>query len=211
MIDIHSTQEFLNALSEAGEKLVIVEFYGTWCASCRALFPKVIPILQFFFLYILCSTFPVQRQERLVKSRWKVCVKLLSIRLTSTVFKALTIRLASNDQMLSIRLYLYFLQLRTIIWEVVQVTVTIFSLEIPRFMFKCVAITQIRTVKGYDVRCQHKPLFPDVRLDQMVFHLSMAQISSSNNLGLSDAEFVSENGDRLITYGRPTSQTHFVP
>ncbi|XP_071742383.1 thioredoxin-like 2, chloroplastic isoform X2 [Rutidosis leptorrhynchoides] len=41
MIDIHSTQEFLTALSEAGDKLVIVEFYGTWCASCRALFPKL--------------------------------------------------------------------------------------------------------------------------------------------------------------------------
>ncbi|KAF5174970.1 thioredoxin-like 2 protein [Thalictrum thalictroides] len=41
MIDIHSTQEFLDALSQAGEKLVIVEFYGTWCGSCRALFPKL--------------------------------------------------------------------------------------------------------------------------------------------------------------------------
>ncbi|WCJ42668.1 Thioredoxin-like 2 chloroplastic [Euphorbia peplus] len=41
MIDIHSTQEFLGALSQADNKLVIVEFYGTWCASCRALFPKL--------------------------------------------------------------------------------------------------------------------------------------------------------------------------
>ncbi|XVE70593.1 hypothetical protein DITRI_Ditri10aG0083900 [Diplodiscus trichospermus] len=41
MIDIHSSQEFLSALSEAGDRLVIVEFYGTWCASCRALFPKL--------------------------------------------------------------------------------------------------------------------------------------------------------------------------
>ncbi|XP_077211815.1 thioredoxin-like 2, chloroplastic [Tasmannia lanceolata] len=41
MIDIHSTQEFLNALSQAGDKLIIVEFYGTWCGSCRALFPKL--------------------------------------------------------------------------------------------------------------------------------------------------------------------------
>lgn len=41
MIDIHSMQEFLSALSQAGDKLVIVEFYGTWCASCRALFPKL--------------------------------------------------------------------------------------------------------------------------------------------------------------------------
>lgn len=45
MIDIHSTQEFLEALSQAGDRLVIVEFYGTWCASCRALFPKVTPLL----------------------------------------------------------------------------------------------------------------------------------------------------------------------
>lgn len=29
------------ALGEAGEKLVVVEFYGTWCGSCRALYPKV--------------------------------------------------------------------------------------------------------------------------------------------------------------------------
>ncbi|KAA8523239.1 hypothetical protein F0562_009662 [Nyssa sinensis] len=41
MIDIHSTQEYLSALSQAGDRLVIVEFYGTWCASCRALFPKL--------------------------------------------------------------------------------------------------------------------------------------------------------------------------
>ncbi|GLJ05222.1 hypothetical protein SUGI_0014060 [Cryptomeria japonica] len=41
MHDIHSTQEFLDALSQAGEKLVIAEFYGTWCGSCRALYPKL--------------------------------------------------------------------------------------------------------------------------------------------------------------------------
>ncbi|CAM0957420.1 unnamed protein product [Alopecurus aequalis] len=41
MFDIHSTQEFLDALKDAGDKLVIVEFYGTWCGSCRALFPRL--------------------------------------------------------------------------------------------------------------------------------------------------------------------------
>ncbi|CAN6541138.1 unnamed protein product [Malus baccata var. baccata] len=41
MVDIHSTPEFLSALAQAGDRLVIVEFYGTWCASCRALFPKL--------------------------------------------------------------------------------------------------------------------------------------------------------------------------
>lgn len=58
MIDIHSTQDFLNALSQAGDKLVIVEFYATWCASCRALFPKVLYIyINPFFLMINRNTF----------------------------------------------------------------------------------------------------------------------------------------------------------
>lgn len=55
MIDIHSTQEFLGALSEAGDRLVIVEFYGTWCASCRALFPKVTPISLLDIFFLVCK------------------------------------------------------------------------------------------------------------------------------------------------------------
>ncbi|GMI92697.1 atypical CYS HIS rich thioredoxin 2 [Hibiscus trionum] len=46
MIDIHSTEEFLSALNDAGDRLVIVEFYGTWCASCKALFPKLCKTVQ---------------------------------------------------------------------------------------------------------------------------------------------------------------------
>ncbi|KAE8714108.1 Thioredoxin-like 2-2 [Hibiscus syriacus] len=46
MIDIHSTEEFLSALNDAGDRLVIVEFYGTWCASCKALFPKLCKIVR---------------------------------------------------------------------------------------------------------------------------------------------------------------------
>jgi thiol-disulfide isomerase/thioredoxin len=57
MIDIHSTQEFLNALSQAEDRLVIVEFYGTWCASCRALFPKVLLLQDFPFTLLLFGWF----------------------------------------------------------------------------------------------------------------------------------------------------------
>jgi len=45
MIDIRSTVEFLDALRDAGDRLVIVEFYGTWCGSCRALFPRVMSLI----------------------------------------------------------------------------------------------------------------------------------------------------------------------
>jgi thiol:disulfide interchange protein len=38
---VHSTQELLDALSRAGDALVVCHFYAQWCGACKALHPKV--------------------------------------------------------------------------------------------------------------------------------------------------------------------------
>ncbi|GLC42712.1 hypothetical protein PLESTB_001130400 [Pleodorina starrii] len=45
MKDINSIQELVDALSDAGDRLVIVEYYAQWCNACRALFPKICKIM----------------------------------------------------------------------------------------------------------------------------------------------------------------------
>ncbi|CAI7787675.1 unnamed protein product [Closterium sp. NIES-54] len=41
MRHVANTAEFVEALGAAGDKLVVVDFFGTWCRSCRAMHPKV--------------------------------------------------------------------------------------------------------------------------------------------------------------------------
>eukprot|EP00803_Ostreobium_quekettii_P003226 evm.model.scf_1010.2 EVM.evm.TU.scf_1010.2 scf_1010:3116-4680(+) len=41
MIEVSSPREFVKAMNDAGDRLVVVKFYARQCNSCRAVFPKV--------------------------------------------------------------------------------------------------------------------------------------------------------------------------
>lgn len=44
MVEIHSAQELVDSLLNAGDRLVIVDFYSPGCGGCKALHPKVYSI-----------------------------------------------------------------------------------------------------------------------------------------------------------------------
>ena len=41
MVEIHSAQELVDSLNNAGDRLVIVDFYSPGCGGCKTLHPKV--------------------------------------------------------------------------------------------------------------------------------------------------------------------------
>ncbi|XP_054807375.1 thioredoxin-like 1-2, chloroplastic [Prosopis cineraria] len=48
MIQIHSAQELVRSLLEAGDSLVVVDFYSPGCGGCKALHPKICQIAEMY-------------------------------------------------------------------------------------------------------------------------------------------------------------------
>jgi len=46
MVDIHGTEDFLEEMASAGDRLVIVDFYATWCHACRGLYPRLSKLME---------------------------------------------------------------------------------------------------------------------------------------------------------------------
>ena len=55
MVEINSAQELVDALKNAGDRLVIVDFYSPGCGGCKSLHPKVphIKSLVFSFQFLI--------------------------------------------------------------------------------------------------------------------------------------------------------------
>ncbi|KAJ7956414.1 Thioredoxin-like 1-1, chloroplastic [Quillaja saponaria] len=48
MIEIHSGQELVDSLLNAGDRLVVVDFYSPGCGGCRALHPKICQLAELY-------------------------------------------------------------------------------------------------------------------------------------------------------------------
>lgn len=59
MVEIHSAQELVDSLNNAGDRLVIVDFYSPGCGGCKTLHPKICQLAELnpnaIFLKVNCE------------------------------------------------------------------------------------------------------------------------------------------------------------
>ena len=65
IISISSEEEFKNLVSSSGDKLVLIDFYATWCGPCKVIAPKLEEFAQTYSEKLIIAKVDVDQLEDL--------------------------------------------------------------------------------------------------------------------------------------------------
>lgn len=69
---VHSEEDFDEQMKNAGDKLVIVDFFATWCGPCKSLAPYLPAFADKYESQVLVLKVDVDEQKELAQGRFKV-------------------------------------------------------------------------------------------------------------------------------------------